>query len=126
MPNKAPHMMSDEEFFYAHAGYSYDPKRETPEQGRRRCAKALARAEDYAQSLGWTFKWDHEPDADLSWMDEEERAKPHEVLCCVLRDASGDVRASLGNIVDADRNYGRVVEAELALEAMPGDVSEGQ
>lgn len=27
-------MNKQEQFFYDHAGYSYDPKTETPEQGR--------------------------------------------------------------------------------------------
>ena len=34
-------MTKQEQFFYDHAGWSYDPKTETPEQGRERCAKDL-------------------------------------------------------------------------------------
>ena len=48
--------------------------------------------------------------------DEEEM--PSEVLYAVLKDQDGEVLESLGGIGDPDRNYGRVVEAELALEAL--------
>ena len=40
--------MTPAEFFFTHAGYSYDPKTETPEQGRAKCAQRLAEAEEEA------------------------------------------------------------------------------
>jgi hypothetical protein len=40
------------------------------------------------------------------------------VLCCVLKDGDGNVLASLCGITDPDSNYRRVVEAELASEAL--------
>ena len=48
------------DFFYEHAGYSYDPKCETQNQGRRRCARGLAKAEAKASKLGFTFEWDYD------------------------------------------------------------------
>ena len=44
---------------------------------------------------------------------------PDEVLIAVLKDADGHVLESLGGIGDPSPSYQRLVEAELALEAMP-------
>lgn len=110
--------MTPRQFFYQHAGYAYDPTTESKTAGRRRCARALAQAEAWAQTHGLTFEWTHDDDANLSWMTPEEQAQPHEVLCCVARYRDGAIAACLGGIIDADdRTYGRVIEAELALEA---------
>lgn len=116
-------------FFYKHAGSSYMPGKETPAQGKRRGAKRLAHAEAAAKRRGWEVEWDHEQSPDLSWADEEQREDIEEVLDAVLKDEHGHVLASLGNITFgrdsmANRNYRRVVEAELALEALgnEGDV----
>ena len=46
----------DQLFFYENAGYSYDPKTETPEQGRIRCARDLADAEMVGQRLGYVLE----------------------------------------------------------------------
>jgi hypothetical protein len=48
----------DQLFFYEHAVYSYDPKTETAEAGRIRCAKDLAEAEVIGQRLDYQFEWD--------------------------------------------------------------------
>ena len=109
-------MTPAEKFFYKHAGFSYDPQTETKNQGKRRCATEMAEAEAYLQDMQWSASWEWEQFADLSWMTDEEREQEHEVLCCILRDEHGNVLASLGNIVDADLHYMRVVEAELADE----------
>jgi hypothetical protein len=74
----------------------------------------LARAEAYASEHGWRVEWDHEESPDMSGMEDAK-----EVLVAVLKDEGGEVLGSLGNIGDPGRNYSRVVEAELALEAMP-------
>ena len=46
------------------------------------------------------------------------RQREHEVLGCVLRDADGNVLASLWGVSDPDSAYQRVVEAEIAAEAI--------
>lgn len=86
----------------------------------------LARAEAYASEHDWTVEWQGEDDVDLSWCECQAKVRDaraskhdHEVLCAVLKDAHGKVLGSLGNIVDADHAYTRLVEAELASEAMP-------
>ena len=112
-------------FFIRHAGSGYDPKKETKAQGRRRGAVALAKAEAEAEKRGWTVEWKHEEDPDLSWADDEQREAIDEVLYATLRDDAGQSLASLGNITFGknsvhNRRYGRVVEAELALEALEG------
>lgn len=109
-----------EQFFYDHAGFSYDPKTETRKQGRVRCAKELAESESIAARLGYEFEWDWDQDPDLSWMSDEERAQEHEVLCCRIIDPTDRKYslASLCGITDPDTNYRRVIEAELASEAI--------
>ena len=113
-------------FFYKHAGYSYTPGRETKEQGRRRCARALAAAELAARDAGASFDWDHDPDCTSA--DFSDADPPWRLWECIARDANGNIFASLGGI-DFGRDgtpwsdpYRRVVEAELALE-MPDPVA---
>ncbi len=110
-----------EQFFYEHAGYSYDPTSETRTQGRRRCARRLARAEAKASQLGFTFEWDYDGMDSSQWTDERDPATP--TWQCLCRNAAGEVVSSLCGIDFTDGKpwgdpYQRVVEAELALEAI--------
>lgn len=112
-------MPADVRFFYDHAGYSWDPKTETKAQGRRRCAEEYAHAER-SRPESWSFKWDYDPDiGPTEWLDMmgSEQDAPDEVLSCVLVDSRGQHLASLWGIADPDRNYRRVIEAELTMEA---------
>ncbi len=88
-----------------------------------RGALSLARAEREMTKRGWTVEWVPDDNADWSWLDqpgfEREKAKEHEVYGAVLKDRHGKVLASLWGIFDPDRHYMRVVEAELASEALP-------
>ncbi len=119
-------MTQTEQFFYDHAGWSYNPNTETQEQGRERGSKELARAEQYGKDHDWTVAWEYEPDGGDSsfvqnWSEEEQaewNASEHECLYACLRDADGVMRASLGGIFDPSQEYRRAVEAELALEAL--------
>jgi len=45
------------QFFYDHAGYSWKPSAETREQGRKRCAEMLAKAERYAADNSLIYEW---------------------------------------------------------------------
>jgi hypothetical protein len=92
------------EFFLRHA-YPHDLK----------AATSLARAEKHAENVGWTVRW--EPETEAYELGEGEEM-PNEVLSASLVDSDGNVLASLGGIADPGRNYSRIVEAELALEAM--------
>jgi hypothetical protein len=107
----------DELFFFENAGWSYDPKKESAQVGRMSCARDLAKAEKIAEQLGWEVEWEWDNDIDDSWMSPEEQAKDHEWLCARLMDGN-TVLEALGGIVDADANYRRVIEAELAAEAL--------
>lgn len=114
-------------FFLKHAGYSYDPVRETPIQGRRRCARALAQAEKHAREQDWQYAWIFDEDGcigcDCGQADCAcSTGAAHESLICVLRDDIGRIRATLGSVCNPTREYRRVVEAELALEVMPREV----
>lgn len=102
----------DIQFFLDHAGFSYDPMTQTPEQGKRQCAERLADAEDaimQAMRVG---------DVLVSWSDDERMGDEEEgverVECCVI-EINGEIVASLFAIWDADANYRRVIRAELAL-----------
>jgi hypothetical protein len=89
-------------------------------------AASLARAESALRLAEYhdqaRVRFDFDADTDLSWMTDAERKQEHECLSAVLevRCAScqaWEVRASLGGIVDADRDYLRIISAKLACEA---------
>lgn len=111
-------MNSTEKFFFKHAGYSYDPKTETAQQGRRRCARELASAEEDAEVIGITFKWEPSESPDLSWMDESVRNEVHEVWDCLAFNPVTKKYASLCDITDPSEEYIRVVQAQLATELL--------
>lgn len=77
----------------------------------------LAKAEHFAEESGWKVEWS--PDQDPYEMGDAETELPNEVLIAVLKDSSGNVLESLSGIGDPNQTYARVVEAQLALEAMP-------
>lgn len=111
------------EFFYKHAGWSYNPKTETPRQGRLRGARALARAEQEASNHGVTFEWQWDESGcggcDCGSHDCAcSTGAEHETLGCVAKHATVRLCASLWGICGASREYRRVVEAELAQEAV--------
>lgn len=133
------------QFFFDNAGLCYHPDRESQFVGLFLSAAKLARAEAWAHSVGALFEWDVDHDIDSSeWSDEQ---PPYEQYECVMytrcadcdtdtdltadkaisectRKLSYHVRQSLGGIdfgrggFDARNSYVRVVQAELALEAM--------
>jgi hypothetical protein len=74
----------------------------------------LARAEKYAEDHDWTFEWKDDEGADMSGIEDAK-----EVLLVALKDQNGKVIGSLGGVADPSKSYARLVEAELALEAMP-------
>ena len=105
-------MTKQEQFFYDHAGYSWNAAQgETEEQGHIRCAVELARAERWMQEVGIEARWENDPYADpMDW--DGEGPMGEEAFCCIVG------TESLCGICDPDSNYRRVVEAELAMEAM--------
>ncbi len=103
-------------FFLQHAGYATPP-------GPAQCALDLARAEAWAKAEGLVFVWDNDPDADDSWMDDTQRQQEHTAEgCTVYRrcEDCGEISSTplngLYGIFDADSDYRRVVEAELASD----------
>lgn len=105
------------DFFRKHAGYAVRPG-ESKNKAKTRGAQALARAEAEAEARGWTVEWEHDPE---EWQGDVER--PFEVLTAVLRDANGNVLTSLGGNGmtgnrKTDADFRRVIEAELADEAL--------
>lgn len=119
-------------FFMSNAGYSYDPKTQTPMEGRAECAKSLAYNEQRARDAGVTFAWEYDQDiTSAEWISDHEDGgrnnDPWRTWSCLARTADGKVFASLSGI-DFGRDgepfgdpYMRVVEAELACELPMGD-----
>jgi hypothetical protein len=109
------------DFFYAQAGYGYQPDQETKEQGRRRCAQQLADAERHASDCGLWFHWEQDDTTNREWTDE---GPEYFTWRCLCMDENGDSLSSLCGVdFGPDRDpwmdeYRRVVEAELALEAI--------
>jgi len=91
-------------------------------------AMSLARAEARAAELGISFYWFNDPEPDVSWMDADQLAEwragdvrmeaARAVLDTDDADDYGSTLASLYGIHGADDEYRRVVNAELALEAL--------
>jgi hypothetical protein len=102
-------------FFRKHAGYARKPS-ESVSHARARCARELARAEAEASARGWRVEWEGDPEP--YQIGDAEDEMPSEVLGAVLRDENGHVLGSLWGIGDPTRQYRRVVEAELADEAL--------
>lgn len=108
--------VEDFRFFRAHAGYVV---------GRRYDgALRMAKAEAEAKERGITFVWEWDDDGDLGdhecWCTDAENGieHDHETLWCAAQDADGNVIGSLGSIIDPTPEYRRVIQAELALEAL--------
>ena len=93
-------------------------------------AYRAACAEVHAIEAGWRCTWETD---DVGLEDHDEwclrtqaaarlgrriSSCEHETYVCVLRDTDGTPLASLCAIIDPSDDYRRVVEAELALEAM--------
>jgi hypothetical protein len=123
-------LSKDALFFFRHAGYSYG-NGQTAEEGRTECSLRLADAEKKARAAGISFQWEIDPDIkSADWIDPKEDGDeyrgPWETWKCIAIDGENNHVASLSGI-DFGRNgepwgdnYRRVVEAELALEAIEG------
>lgn len=112
-------LTDQEQFFYDNAGYSYDPKTQTWEEGRIECAKHLAAVENHVKQSRIRFEWRVDQLCDSSEFSDE---KPYYSLyeCTALKNGKGI--GSLGGIDFGRGNtyrsqpYKRVVEAEIACE----------
>jgi hypothetical protein len=113
-----------EEFYYEHAGWSFDPALETSGSGRTRNAILLAQAAE----------WLAESDAEVHWMpdDDQEAARGDgeegTLWVAVLYNGGQHVLASLGGVGFSSgapwgAPHAKVVEAELAVEALRYKVS---
>lgn len=110
-------LTTEEQFFYANAGYSYDPLTETPEQGRQRCARVLAAAERRLKTGPYFISVI--PD-DVPWDGDVPYDGPLWIVQLWSVGASSEAHliGSIGGVAtetDTDP-YIRVVSAELASE----------
>lgn len=112
-------MNKSEQFFFDNASFSYDPKTETQEQGRERCAKLLARAEQFALENDFSYEWMQD---EITSEDHSDDEPFYPLWVCVMRDSEGNIIDSLSAIDFGEggepwgNNYRRIVEAELALD----------
>lgn len=115
-------------FFKTYAGFSYDPKTQTPEQGKHETATKLAQAERDGSDAGLTFEWSLDGMDSIEWIEPGKNGgkgrKPWGTWQCICKDEEGKIIASLYGI-DFGRDgqpwgepYRRVVEAELAMEGL--------
>ena len=120
-------MTKQEQFFYDNAGFSYDPKTQSPDQGHIATAKALAAAETWLLTeSGYSFGESPDPDSDESFMGDKSQEYRNQwsgkAWVSVIEDEYGTVLACLGGCY-GDSKYKRVVRAELALELIPSNVT---
>lgn len=114
-------MTGEQQFFYDNAGWSYMPSKETPKQGRYNSARRYAKAERLARIAGIVFNWRYDPDGCVGCDCGEcecSTGEPHDTLQCTATLPDGTIGASLGGICRPDKDYRRVIEAELAIECM--------
>lgn len=110
-------MNEAERFFYDHGGWSYDPVNETPEQGRIRCAKVLARAEERLKNGPYFITWDDDPEP---WDGDTPYDGPLWIVSLwkvPIDSSQATVLGAVGSVATTLADpYTRVIEAELALE----------
>jgi hypothetical protein len=112
-------LSKDERFFYDHAGWSYNPQTESKLAGHMNSAKQLAEAERQVRNLGWRFDWQDDWTVGSHTAEYgKDCGEPETCESCIVYSEVGTILASLHCIDDADHNYRRVIEAELALEAL--------
>jgi hypothetical protein len=84
--------------------------------------QAYEQAREYAEGQGWYWVWADDWDDHThcgKGYDDGTEYRPETCEYCQLMTHDGTtVLASLSCIDDADDNYRRVIEAELAIEAM--------
>lgn len=126
--------MIDVAFFQMHAGWSYALDVEHEDVGRLAGAVRLARAEAHARHRGWVVEWDIDPDVDSS--DHSDEQPPYPLWECILwpsdpSDAGEPPPLAGMGAIDLGRegrpdgsDYARVIEAELAAEALDAYPSE--
>lgn len=116
-------LTDSEQFFYDHAGCSFDPSRETASSGLTRNAILLASAEEHAKREGWDVEWDIDPEADII-PTANYFVSGAEQWTATLRNLDGEPLANLcgidlgHNAVPETDPYARVIAAELATEAI--------
>ena len=104
-------LLSAYRFFSEHAGWSTPP-------GKACCALAYARAERDARTLGYTFAWTADPEPS-EYQDHKGRwHTDYDAEMCEIIDPDGRCTGSLRGIIGATPAYRRVIEAELASEAI--------
>lgn len=121
-------------FFYEHAGWSYNPRTQTSEEGHKECAEKLAASEAAMRLDNSVFiVWEYDDDIDEPG---EDGGPLYLAMLCIDTDATpdiirgydprdgiferpGKIVATLGGIDlggDNPMNYKRVVAAELYAE----------
>jgi hypothetical protein len=98
-------------FFFKWGAWGHNPALETPLQGRWKCARSLAAAEQWGKENHLSFEWGDD------FRDGDEPDDVERVEYCTVFDREGNHLTSLGAIWDASPEYRRVIQAEMATEA---------
>jgi len=108
-------------FFRDNAGFAYNPKTETSDEGKVRHARELAVAEmEIQKNSNYRYEWAVDPGMDSSDFETDEKKRPHRLWCVTLYrrhesiDHLGGVDFGANGSPKKD-SYRRVVEAEIAL-----------
>lgn len=125
----ATHAQEAYRFFYKYGAHSWNPKSETKQQGRARCARMMAAAEAWASEHGVSCNWQQDDTTSREWTDE---GPEYYTWVCVAEHTETGETASVGGVDfghcgDKDATlaearapwgdpYKRVIEAELASE----------
>jgi hypothetical protein len=111
-------MNQAEQFFYDHAGYSWDRAHgQTEEDGHRQCARELAAAEQARKNADAWVTWEPDPEGDANgqhpaWVAMLHRWRPNGAHV-----ETAETVSSLGGIDSGPgSDYARVIEAQLSLE----------
>jgi|SRR5882672_7371092 len=101
-------------FFFDNAGYSWNPRKETPAQGRTRGAMALRAAEQaYSDAEAYaSVEFCVWPDEIATYEDGEQR------YMMAIRDGDGHTMNSCGAMDSEDSTQRRIMHAELALDIL--------
>lgn len=115
-------------FHFMHGGWSWDPEKETQDEGRRRCAVRAAWAEKIAEEIGLTYKWENDfsvGDHAAEYGEVDTDGGPETCQSCTMYDRRGHIVGSVGCVDDATPQYRRVVEADLANDFLRAVLVEG-
>lgn len=130
----ANELSPSEKLFYENAPYSYNPKKETEEEGRLRCAREAASAEAEAKRRGWSVEFER----DGTILGEQEgvfdvilhpatfRGDTYDGYDARLLDSEGRILAALGGVTFSENTDNSPDERRLIMTALAQEVIDAE